>query len=118
MQEDTIPGNYIVYAKAKLDSGWHVFTHEPGGDGLLIATNFDFDQNPAIEQMTPIEIEGKVIQKEMDGMGMVSYFEKEAIFKRTITLTNKVELTGIVRFQVCNDEMCLPPAEDLFYIKP
>ncbi|MGI9191851.1 MAG: protein-disulfide reductase DsbD domain-containing protein [Chitinophagaceae bacterium] len=118
MEEDTIPNQYIVMAKATLDSGWHIFTNEPGGDGLLMPTEFVIDADSAITDISPIELLGTVIQKEIDGTGLVNYFEKEARFKRIVTLKEKIPLTGSMHFQICNDEMCLPPTEELFLIKP
>jgi thiol:disulfide interchange protein DsbD len=115
---DTIPGQYIVEAKAHLERGWHIFTNEPGGDGLLLATSFDFDADSAITDIGPIELIGEVTQKDIEGMGVVNYFENEARFRRTITLNEKIPLSGSLHFQICTDEMCLPPAEELFLIKP
>lgn len=116
--EDTIPGQYFVEAKATLQSGWHIFTNEPGGDGLLMPTDFVLDADSALTNIGPIELVGQVTRKEIEGMGVVNYFENEAIFRRTITLNEKVQLSGSMHYQICNDEMCLPPAEELFLIKP
>jgi thiol:disulfide interchange protein DsbD len=107
-----------VEAKATLQSGWHIFTNEPGGDGLLMPTAFDFDADPALTDIGPIELVGTVTQKEIEGMGVVNYFENEARFRRTITLKEKIQLSGSLHYQICTDEMCLPPAEELFLIKP
>ena len=116
--EDTIPGQYVVEAKATMQSGWHIFTNEPGGDGLLMPTDFVLDADSALTNIGPIELVGQVTQKDIEGMGVVNYFENEAIFRRTITLKEKVQLSGSLHYQICNDEMCLPPAEELFLIKP
>lgn len=118
LTEDTIPGQYIVEAKAILQSGWHIFTNEPGGDGLLMPTEFELDADSSMTDIGPIELVGKVIQKEFEGVGLVNYFEQEGGFRRIVTLKEKMQLTGTVRYQICNDEMCLPPAEDPFIIKP
>ena len=116
--EDTIPGQYFVEAKATLRSGWHIFTNEPGGDGLLMPTDFELDADSALTDIGPIELIGKVTQKDIEGMGIVNYFENEATFRRAITLKEKIPLSGSLHYQICNDEMCLPPAEELFLIKP
>jgi hypothetical protein len=116
--EDTIPGQYIVEAKATLQSGWHIFTNEPGGDGLLMPTAFDFDADPALTDIGPIELVGTVTKKEIEGFGVVNYFENEARFRRTVTLKEKIQLSGSLNYQICTDDMCLPPAEELFLIKP
>ena len=116
--EDTIPGQSFVEAKATLQSGWHIFTNEPGGDGLLMPTDFVLDIDSALTNIGPIELIGKVTQKDIDGMGVVNYFENEATFRRTITLKEIIPITGSMHFQICNDEMCLPPSEELFLIKP
>lgn len=118
MEEDTLPNQYIIMAKATLDSGWHIFTNEPGGDGLLMPTDFVLEADSAIIDITPIELVGTVIQKEIDGTGIVNYFEKTAGFRRVVTLKEKIPLSGSMHFQICNDEMCLPPAEEMFLIKP
>jgi thiol:disulfide interchange protein DsbD len=118
LTEDTIPGQYIVEAKAIMQSGWHIFTNEPGGDGLLMPTAFDIDADSALTDIGPIELVGTVTKKEIEGMGVVNYFENEARFRRIVTLKEKIQLSGSLHYQICTDEMCLPPAEELFLIKP
>lgn len=105
---------YTLIAKADIGEGWHVFTTNPGGDGLLIGTTLTLDNPDRVTDLSNIAHEGKVVSKEMEGVGLVNYFEHQAVFKLRFKNKDLKQLHGMVSFQVCNDNMCLPPADVKF----
>ena len=108
---------YTLYAKAAIQAGWHVFSLNPGGDGLLIPTGITVNDREQFRDVGALMVEGKEVRKEMEGMGMVSYYEYEAVFKLSLIPYKPGNVSGVVSFQVCNDRMCLPPAEVPFSVK-
>ena len=109
--------NYTVYAKALIENGWHVFAPDPGGDGLLIPTTVVLDHPELVKDLSELAIDGKVISKEMEGIGMVNYFEHEVTFKLNFKGEGLKTVDGMVSFQLCSDLMCLPPKDIKFNLK-
>jgi|688.fasta_scaffold52812_2 DsbC/DsbD-like thiol-disulfide interchange protein len=108
---------YTIYAKATIEDGWHVFSPTPGGDGLLIPTQLTFDHPEKFREMNAMQVEGKEISKNMEGVGLVNYYEHEVIFKINVEPYQAHSVTGNISYQLCNDMMCLPPTEVPFNIK-
>lgn len=104
--------SYTIYAKATMEKGWHVFALDPGGDGLLIPTRFTLAESKGITRQGDVEVEGELVKASMEAVGEVNYYEKEVIFKQRITVKGQTKASGTVSFQMCNEQMCLPP-EDL-----
>ena len=106
----------IVYIKATLDKGWHLYSQQVG-EGGPAATKFSF---PATKnyQRTGKTIEQKPITKfEPVFLMEVSYFEDAALFQQKVKLNSKTAVVkGSVYFMVCNDKQCLPPSTVEFSI--
>ena len=108
--------NFTIYATATIEKGWHVFTTDPGGDGLLIPTSINIDENKDITILKPFILEGKFVSHEMEGMGKVNYVENVGQFTINITTKTATKLIGTLTYQCCNDRMCLPPTDVPFSV--
>jgi DsbC/DsbD-like thiol-disulfide interchange protein len=106
----------IIEIKASIQPGWHVFTADPGGDGLLIPTTVTFDTKKELSQLSPMAIEGNLHTEKMDGIGIVNYYDGDVYYRYKVEVNTNVTLTGKVEFQTCNNQMCLPPKEIEFTI--
>lgn len=112
----TSPTEAVVYLKATLDPGWHVYSQHVK-EGGPVATSFKFSpgayvlQGPT-QEPTPITKLEKVFAME------VSYFEKQVIFQQKVKLTGKTPLTvkGTLEYMVCDEKQCLPPEEVSFTV--
>ncbi|WP_420154226.1 protein-disulfide reductase DsbD N-terminal domain-containing protein [Siphonobacter sp.] len=112
----TSPTEAVVYLKATIDPGWHVYSQHVK-EGGPVATSFKFSpgayvlQGPT-QEPTPITKLEKVFGME------VSYFEKQVIFQQKVKLTGKTPLTvkGTLEYMVCDDKQCLPPEEVSFTV--
>ena len=114
IKKDSVTQASTFFAKAKIDSGWHIFTQTPGGDGSLIPTTLQFD-NKELNKNT--KVIGKKIDKDMEEFGKVQYYEQVLIFETPIPFKRKIKLVkGIIEFQTCNDIMCLAPQQVPFEI--
>jgi DsbC/DsbD-like thiol-disulfide interchange protein len=106
----------IVYVKATIDEGWHIYSQnvKSGGPTKTIFT-FSPSKDYALVGKTT---EPKAITTFEKTFKMnVSYFENEVVFQQKVKL-NKGEtvVKGKVEFGVCNDKQCLPPDEVAFSV--
>lgn len=104
----------VVFLKATLDPGWHLYsqTLAPGGP---LKTQFVFTTSPAY-QLTGKTAEPHPIKKfEKVFNQWVFYFEREVVFQQRITLrAPTATVQGKVAYMVCNNQQCLPPDEVKF----
>ncbi|GAB4045523.1 protein-disulfide reductase DsbD domain-containing protein [Spirosoma litoris] len=106
----------VIFLKATIDPGWHVYSQHVG-EGGPVKTTISFDPGAYALQGTaqepkPITRMEKVFNME------VSYFEKEVIFQQKVKLTGKNPqvVKGTIEYMVCNDKQCLPPDEIPFSV--
>lgn len=105
----------ILYIKAKLDKGWHVYAQNIKSEPMRLKFNYaaskDFVLIGKTNQPKPIVKYDKVVNMQL------AYFEKEAVFTQKIKL-NKSSTTvkAKVEFMVCNETSCLPADEQLLNI--
>lgn len=105
----------ILYIKAKLDKGWHVYAQNIQSEPMRLKFSFtpskDFVLIGKTNQPKPIVKYDKTVKMQL------AYFEKEAVFTQKIKL-NKSSATvkAKVEFMVCNETSCLPADELLLNI--
>jgi hypothetical protein len=106
----------IVFLRATIDSGWHVYSQrvKPGGP---IPTSFSFDKS-ADYDLVGKTTEPKPITRMEKVFGMnVSYFERGVIFQQKLKLKKgSTMVTGRLGYMTCNDKECLPPDDVRFSI--
>ena len=109
---EAVPGNDLYYNfvfSVDLDSGWHIWSLKPGGDGTLIAPVFSFDIGNYTLNGDMYE-QGKLKEEFMEGIdGKVRYFFKKAEFIQSIKARQGELITGAYTYQLCSDMVCLPP---------
>ncbi|WP_158796364.1 protein-disulfide reductase DsbD domain-containing protein [Pedobacter sp. L105] len=104
----------IVYVKATIQDGWHIYSQnvKPGGP---VKTTIKFNPSKDYTKVG-ITAEPKPLSKFEKVFDMnVGYFEKQVVFQQKIKL-NKPETTvsGTIEFMVCDESRCLPPDEIKF----
>ena len=106
----------VVFLKATLDKGWHLYSQfvERGGPQ---PTKFTFEKSN-VYSLSGYTAEPKpIVRLEPAFMMEVGFFENSVIFQQKVKLTGKKStVKGKVKFMVCNDKMCLPPDEVEFTI--
>jgi hypothetical protein len=112
----TGPNEAVVFLKAIIDEGWHIYSAYQK-DGGPVKTSFVFvpsvgySLNGAVSEPQPITKYEKAF--EMD----VSYFENQVIFQQKVHLKgSQATVKGSLKFMVCNDRQCLPPETVAFSI--
>jgi thiol:disulfide interchange protein DsbD len=110
------PKEAVIFLKADLDPGWHVYSQDVK-EGGPVKTTIKFQPSPdyALKGST---IEPKPITKMEQVFSMeVSYFEKSVVFQQKITLKKgQTTVKGSVGYMTCNDEKCLPPTTEEFSV--
>ncbi|TKC03128.1 protein-disulfide reductase DsbD domain-containing protein [Pedobacter cryotolerans] len=100
----------ILYFKAKLDKGWHMYAQNVKSEPMRLKFNYmpskEFVIIGKTWQPKPIIKYDKVIKMEL------AYFEKEVVFTQKLKLIKPNTLiTAKVEFMVCNEVSCLPSDE-------
>lgn len=107
----------VVYLKATIQSGWHIYSlHVKPGGPLKTTIKFDpskeFSKTGVIIEPAPVTKYEKVFDMN------VGYFEKEVIFQQKIKLNKPVTtVSGTIEFMACDESRCLPPAEIKFSVQ-
>ncbi len=107
-------GIYLLYFKATLDKGWHLYSqNEAETDEITpTPTEFTFHNTDETYSLVGETLEPKGIEKYDNIFEMnVKYFEDEVTFSQKIRLIDKDLKTvkAEVFFSVCDDEKCLAP---------
>ena len=104
----------IIYLKATIDKGWHIYSQQLA-DGGPVKTSFSFSPSSAYKKVGAT-IEPKPITAFEKAFNMkVSYFSNSVIFQQKIKLAKTPTVVkGKIEYMACNDKQCLPPEEVAF----
>ena len=109
---------YEVHMTAIINGDFHMYAQNAGVEGPL-PTAFAFTKNPLLVLDGNVKEKGKLVKKyESVWSGSVNYYEKTVNFIQTVKVrgTAKTNLAGKVEFMVCDEKLCLPPAEVEFSV--
>jgi len=107
----------VVFIKASVDAGWHIYSQYVK-DGGPVKTTISFHPSKTFV-LSGKTTEPKPVSKMEKAFGMeVAYFENEVIFQQKIRLkTGQATVSGTLEYMTCNDQKCLPP-DDLEFSIP
>lgn len=100
-----------LFLTAEIEKGWHLYALERI-EGGPIATKIALVENPFFKAENIIA--PPPIEKDDAAFGVTTKFYEDSV-KFTLPLIAKENLTGKssvdikIRYQTCNDQMCLPP---------
>ncbi|AWK04707.1 thiol:disulfide interchange protein [Flavobacterium crocinum] len=110
---------YILKAKAVIQSGWHLYGQyiEEGGPSRTAFTFKNTSKKFELVGKTTEEKGHEVVDKIFDMK--IKYFEDKALFTQKIKLTSEglSSVDGEVEFMVCDDSNCLPPTTEELVFK-
>jgi hypothetical protein len=98
----------VIYIKASIDNGWHIYSQKlPSGGPIKTTISFLPSSSYRVIGKTG---EPKPVTKYDDTFHMnVSYFEKAVIFQQNVIInSSKPVIKGTVSFMSCNNAQCLP----------
>ncbi len=106
---------YEVTFKLKLEDGWHIWSLNPGGDGYEIVPSFSFERG-VTEKSKVAEI-GYAKTVQMEGVdNKVTYLSGNVLYKQVVSVKGGTKIAGEHEYQICNDNLCLPPKKVKFEI--
>lgn len=116
-QKKTSATEAIIYIKATVQDGWHIYSQhvKPGGP---VKTTIKFNPSKEFTKVGTTS-EPKPLTKFEKVFDMnVGYFEKSVVFQQKIKLSKATaNVTGTIEFMVCDESRCLPPEEIKFAVQ-
>lgn len=113
---------FELHFQVKLAGNWHIYALKPGGDGTMIPPTFKIEPSKNIKLRGDMKEAAKPVEETVEEIGKIRYFKGEADFIQEVEVTGATEIkvTGSHEYQVCNDQICLPPKTKTFTfnIKP
>jgi hypothetical protein len=106
---------YELIFHLDVKKGWHIWSMNPGGDGMEIAPTFTFDNNPKVGMKGKTVEKGKATTTTMAGIdGKITYLVGEITYTQDVVAAAGTKITGKHMYQVCDDKMCLRPVDKNF----
>nr|WP_299381271.1 thioredoxin family protein [Allomuricauda sp.] len=104
---------FVLISTATIASGWHLYSQNVPEEGPLPTTFYYEEDNETFRLIgNTNEDEGHTVQDPIFGMP-IKYFANRAVFKQKVEVTQEMgSINGYVEFMVCDDNKCLPPAEE------
>ena len=109
----------IVYT-ATIDLGWYVYSQYLENEDGPIATSITYDEGSHFELIGKSTEDDKNKKDGFDPifeMNVVKYKDEFVIRQRLKILDPSKSVSGYLEYMTCNDEKCLPPAEEEFSLK-
>ena len=111
--EKVTESDFDLVTTASIETGWHLYSQNVP-DGGPIPTSFSFVADEKKFQLVGSPTEGEGHEEYDNVFNMdIKYFGNKAVFKQRIRVLSdeKIAISGIVEFMVCDDTNCLPPTE-------
>ena len=113
----TSDSSFDVTITAKINAGWHVYTATPKGDGTQTPLHISFNKNPNVKLIGKAINNGKPINEEIKELGYsIQYYKNGFTYTQKVIAHANTSLKGVIDFQICNDQMCLPQKPQPFQI--
>ncbi len=111
--------HYRIILKADMESGWAVYSQFLERDDGPIATAINFEKGDhfdVIGKAKEFSDHKKSGYDPIFEMNLTKYFESFTIEQEILWVDTSVPIVGYVSFMTCDDQRCLPPAEEPFSI--
>lgn len=111
---------YEVHLTAQLASGWHAYSQKQPEDAVARPTEIKFKPNPLVGLLGKIREVGDMEKWKDEATGIqANQYARQVDFIQVIKLKANVKtsISGSLTYQVCTNEMCLPPKTDNFVVQ-
>lgn len=108
---------YEVVLSATLPKPWHIYSQNTEGS---LPTTISFNTNPLVSLDGKAKETGSLIKMfDKNLKENVAYYSNKVSFTQTVKVKAgiKTNITGFVKYMVCDDEKCLAPTKKSFDIK-
>jgi len=110
---------YEVHLTAQLEAGWHAYSQQQPKDAVAQPTEIHFKPNPLVSITGKVKEVGALEKWKDEASGiMANQYANKVDFIQVVRLKANVRtnVSGSLTYQVCTDEMCLPPRTEAFSI--
>jgi len=104
-------GIFKLEAQAKIAKGYHIWALEARGDGSLIDTEVEMDDDHKYLWVeSEWQANTKPIPVDLDYIdGRIYWYESEVTIHRSMQSDVSMTVEGMIHYQVCNEQYCYPP---------
>ncbi len=110
---------YEIHLTASVQGSWHLYSqHTPAGGP--VPTTVAFTKNPVVITVGEVKEIGEAVTKREEVFGIdVKYFSRIVDFVQLVKTKGKIKtnMTGSVKYMVCNEKECLPPKTVSFQLE-
>jgi thiol:disulfide interchange protein DsbD len=110
---------YILTIDASLPAAWHIYSINTPPDGP-VPTSISFKKNPLVTLNGAVKESGKLKSEHDEIFGVdVKYYADKVQYTQNVKLKSavKTNVSGTIKYMVCNDKLCLPPKTIPFNIQ-
>ncbi|MBS1774232.1 MAG: hypothetical protein JST82_15345 [Bacteroidetes bacterium] len=94
---------------------WHIWSMTPGGDGFLIPPSFTFNKAADVQLVGKTTEHGNKVTSTVEGVeGKVHYYAGKVDYVQVVKVKGSSKVSGTYEYQVCSDNVCLPPKTNSF----
>ena len=101
---------YVVVIDATLNAAWHIYSINTPANGP-VPTSISFKKNPLVNIDGAVKENGKLKTEHDAVFGVdVKYYADKVEFTQDVKLKSpvKTNVSGTIKYMVCNDKMSLP----------
>ena len=110
------PSSNLIELKAVIADGWHLYSQYID-DGIgPIPTAFEFKENSNVTFVGETHEPESIREYDVNFEGELNFFKNEVVFSQKVIVDQTTEVIGVVTYMVCNEEMCMPPKDEIFRI--
>ena len=110
---------YTVTISATLLPAWHIYSMNTPANGP-VPTSISFSKNPLVLLNGAVKENGKLKTEHDEIFGVdVKYYADKVEYVQSVKLKSSVKtnVSGSIKYMVCNDKLCLPPKTVPFNIQ-
>jgi len=110
-----VGSNYKLIFHLSLEKDWHIWSLNPGGDGMQTPPSFNFKSGSNFKLKGKPTEKGKLEKRVFDGVdGVTNSYHNAVTYTQLATITDNGTIQGILKYQVCNESLCLPEKKKPF----
>ena len=110
---------YEVHITGQLQSGWHAYSQQQPQEAVAQPTEIHFKPNPLVGIQGKIKEVGAMEKWKDEATGIAAnQYANQVDFVQVVKLKGNVKtsVSGSLTYQVCTNEMCLPPKTESFMV--
>jgi Disulphide bond corrector protein DsbC len=118
--KDAGNGEFDIVMTGAIDEGFYTYSQFLESEDGPIPTTVNFEEGAHFKLVGKAKESGEIIKVYDKVFGMnLTKFKHKAVFTQRVKVIDATKpIKGYVNYMVCTDEMCLPPSDAEFSLKP